>query len=348
MTAATLIDRPHGSHVCYVHGPDRAFSGKGCRCEPCRAANRDYERERARRVAPAYVDATEARQHIVWLNNHGLGVKTIATAAGISHGAISKLIYGDYVRGRPPSKRIRKATQDAILTVRPADAADGAKVPAGPVLADVAELVRRGWSKAAIARAIGDGNAVSLQLGKDLVMARNARAIRALLDAPVPPRRSRHGEHPVPAVAPLPASVRRDGPAQLEVMLPTIGPDVPVEVLAKGACRLPNIPGWIFFPGPGDRETIAAAKAVCATCPVVEACLTHAVHHEEMGVWGGTTERARLLIRRELKLTTPAQIRHGSNAGYRTHLRRDEKPCEPCRIAHRIDRAENRERQPAS
>lgn len=37
----------------------------------------------------------------------------------------------------------------------------------------------------------------------------------------------------------------------------------------------------------------AAAKAICANCPVTERCLEEAVKGAERGVWGGTTEAER-------------------------------------------------------
>lgn len=50
-----------------------------------------------------------------------------------------------------------------------------------------------------------------------------------------------------------------------------------------------------FFAGPPGR-----ARAVCDSCPVVEACLAEALANPWMlGVWGGTTERQRLAIRRK-------------------------------------------------
>src|SRR5438270_80471 len=47
------------------------------------------------------------------------------------------------------------------------------------------------------------------------------------------------------------------------------------------------------------RGREAAAKAVCAPCPVLRECLDWALHTQERwGVWGGTTpeERAELLF----------------------------------------------------
>lgn len=45
------------------------------------------------------------------------------------------------------------------------------------------------------------------------------------------------------------------------------------------------------------------AFQVCAACPVVDDCLTHAVDHCERGVWGGTTDAERRQIRRYKETT---------------------------------------------
>ena len=65
----------------------------------------------------------------------------------------------------------------------------------------------------------------------------------------------------------------------------------------RAACR--GIDVEIFFPEREDAD-VEAAKAVCETCPVREACLEHALaHREREGVWGGTTERERRRILRQ-------------------------------------------------
>jgi len=53
----------------------------------------------------------------------------------------------------------------------------------------------------------------------------------------------------------------------------------------------------LFFPERGDMETVNAAKAVCAGCPVRSECLELGIH-EKFGIWGGTTERERRILRR--------------------------------------------------
>jgi Transcription factor WhiB len=44
----------------------------------------------------------------------------------------------------------------------------------------------------------------------------------------------------------------------------------------------------LFFPGKGDHETAAQAKAICARCSVRAACYARAVRNGELfGIWGG-------------------------------------------------------------
>jgi WhiB family redox-sensing transcriptional regulator len=58
----------------------------------------------------------------------------------------------------------------------------------------------------------------------------------------------------------------------------------------KAACR--GLDPDIFYPVSDDDS--ANAKAICAACPVREACLEYALANRERdGVWGGATERER-------------------------------------------------------
>ncbi len=68
----------------------------------------------------------------------------------------------------------------------------------------------------------------------------------------------------------------------------------------EGACRETN-PETFFSPdaerGPRRRRREAAAKALCAVCPVREACLEHALSvREPYGVWGGLNINEREMI----------------------------------------------------
>lgn len=68
----------------------------------------------------------------------------------------------------------------------------------------------------------------------------------------------------------------------------------------KGACRDLD-PEKFFHPdgerGPRRRNRENAAKAVCGSCPVLDACRKHALAVQEpYGIWGGMSEDDRLAI----------------------------------------------------
>jgi WhiB family redox-sensing transcriptional regulator len=289
--------RAHGTHACYVFGPEPGGdTRRGCRCADCKAAAASYERDRKRREVPPYVSASAAREHVAWLSTQGVGLKQIVKAAGVSQGALWKLVYG---KRRPdgtqvPSKRIRPETAERILAVTPADGAAGSRVPAGPVWDDVGRLLARGWTKRAIARAIGDEGANGLQLGRDVITRRNANAIRALLDQPVPSdvgaawSAHHQAEHADEAVEPPPLDDRDRVTIALVELLEARIDQRPWR--ARSACR--GKPAWLFFPQRGDHETVQAAKAVCRTCPVSTECLA-ANLGERDGVYGGLSGKER-------------------------------------------------------
>ncbi|MDR7301827.1 WhiB family transcriptional regulator [Haloactinomyces albus] len=65
------------------------------------------------------------------------------------------------------------------------------------------------------------------------------------------------------------------------------------------ACANSEVDPELFFPvGPGAARQIAAAKQVCESCPVRQACLSFALHHDVHGVWGGSTRTERAALRR--------------------------------------------------
>jgi DNA-binding NarL/FixJ family response regulator len=114
----------------------------------------------------------------------GIGWKRAAQLAGISTGAMSKLLYGG-PGDRPPSQRIRPQTAAAILAVRPSPAA-----LAPTALADatgthrrIQALVACGWSQARIGRRLGmsPGN-FGAMMRREQVTAGTAAAIRRLYD----------------------------------------------------------------------------------------------------------------------------------------------------------------------
>ena len=65
----------------------------------------------------------------------------------------------------------------------------------------------------------------------------------------------------------------------------------------QGSCRGED-PSMFFHPegerGAAREERIRKAKAVCAGCPVLTECRTHALAaREPYGIWGGLSEEAR-------------------------------------------------------
>ena len=66
----------------------------------------------------------------------------------------------------------------------------------------------------------------------------------------------------------------------------------------QGRCK--GVDPETFYPE-DDEDPGAAAKQICAICPVREVCLEHALmRREKIGVWGGYTakERRRIISQR--------------------------------------------------
>lgn len=83
------------------------------------------------------------------------------------------------------------------------------------------------------------------------------------------------------------------------------GPTIHIEVLyeppgpwrQEAACR--NTDPDMFHPGKGANDVVAAAKAVCATCPSIQPCAIYALSAPSLqGVWGGLTEVERVRARK--------------------------------------------------
>ena len=60
----------------------------------------------------------------------------------------------------------------------------------------------------------------------------------------------------------------------------------------------------VFYPPSESEDGALEAKAICAICPVREACLEHAItFREKQGVWGGLDERERRRLIRQRRKT---------------------------------------------
>ncbi|MGH3447547.1 MAG: hypothetical protein ACRDP4_07975 [Nocardioidaceae bacterium] len=167
----------HGTHACYVL--DR------CRCHQCVVASSAYETARVRQHAygrwDGLVDAGPAREHVLRLMAAGVGLKRVARLAGVSHGGLSKLIYGNH--GRPPSARIRPAAAEKLLATR-ADLAVGTCVDATGTRHRLRALVALGWSQSKLAAELDmqPGNVGHLLQHQAKVQKRTATSVAALYD----------------------------------------------------------------------------------------------------------------------------------------------------------------------
>ncbi len=87
-------------------------------------------------------------------------------------------------------------------------------------------------------------------------------------------------------------------------------PSKPFDWRSFSACS--TDPGSkVFFPvgvtGPAEIQ-IREAKEVCGTCPVVQECLEFAITtNQEYGIWGGTSEEERRVLRREWRAKRRAE-----------------------------------------
>ena len=80
----------------------------------------------------------------------------------------------------------------------------------------------------------------------------------------------------------------------------------------RGACRGKDTE--LFFHPEGERgprraNREASAKAVCASCPVLQQCRSHALAaREPYGVWGGLSEHEREAIILGQTLTSQGEL----------------------------------------
>ena len=85
-------------------------------------------------------------------------------------------------------------------------------------------------------------------------------------------------------------------------------PSAPSPPFEQAACRAPGIdPDW-FFPQRGDQPSqTRQAKQICLVCPERDACREWAVSAPIWlaGVWGGTTGRDRVRLRRSRRVLVP-------------------------------------------
>jgi hypothetical protein len=159
------------------HGTRSRYVGGGCRCWPCRISNRLYNRERNRKLAMGkaqpnpLVPADAARAHMRKLTRAGVGKRTLCDVAMLSMTVVERIRRGE-------SRKIRRETEQAILSVGKAAAHGNALLPAGPTWKILDGLIEDGYTKTQLAKWLG--YARSIQLQRDRVTAKNAGKVRRM------------------------------------------------------------------------------------------------------------------------------------------------------------------------
>jgi len=141
--------RPHGNAKYHL---------ENCRCPACCKAARDYDNNRRRAIAygrwQPFVDAEPVRQHVRALGEFGIGWIRAAKLAGVSTGGVSKLLYGDNLRGLAPTKRVRPETALKLLAVEPVldNLGHRTVVDGTGTRRRLQALVYAGWTQSELAR----------------------------------------------------------------------------------------------------------------------------------------------------------------------------------------------------
>ena len=175
----THPDRPHR------HGTRVAYVADGCRCTPCRAANRAAERRRTAALSVGcwrpYFDPGPARARLKLLRENGVGLDQIAKLSKTPRSTIRRLLRGPEFSPR----RIRPETADRLMAVRPSPehVAPRSQVDAGETRCRIEILVEAGHSIPELARALGKSS-VSLRrtLDRRTVTAQTALSVGNLYD----------------------------------------------------------------------------------------------------------------------------------------------------------------------
>lgn len=171
------------------HGTYARYKLDYCRCYPCASAGSAYNMNRTRAIAygtwQPFVDAEPVRQHIRALQSCGVGLRRIASAAGVDRQRLQAVLSGRPDRGTPPQEKIRPALAAAILAVELSFDLLGDKtiIDGSGTRRRLQSLVAVGWSQAKLAERIGwtPQNFTTLIQG-DRVTAATARLVRGLYD----------------------------------------------------------------------------------------------------------------------------------------------------------------------
>ena len=169
----------------HAHGTRVAYVADGCRCTPCRAANRAAERHRTAALRSGcwqpLVDATPARAHLRLLREHGVGLDQIVKISRTPKSTIRRLMREPTVA--PARIRTETAVRLNAIQISPDHLSPRSQVDAAETRARIQELLDAGHAIPDLARALGR-TPVSLRrtLTRSSVTARTAAAVSDLFD----------------------------------------------------------------------------------------------------------------------------------------------------------------------
>ncbi|MFG2225347.1 hypothetical protein [Streptomyces sp. NPDC048644] len=176
-----MSTRPHG----YAR-----YRLDGCRCYTCGYARSQYDDNRNRALAYGtwhpWADAEPVRVHVRHLQDCGMGLRTIASAAGTDRKRLKVLLVGRPERGTGPQERVRPGLAAAVLAVEPTLETLAAKTTISAVgtARRLQALVAGGWPQDALATGLRmTPGAVGRVVAADAVTVQTARAVRDLYDA---------------------------------------------------------------------------------------------------------------------------------------------------------------------
>jgi hypothetical protein len=126
------------------------INDRHCSCLPCYRKRKIYRYEHdhgLRRMTAA----EPSREHLVFLREHGVGIRTISQALGIAELTLMRIRSGD-------AKMVRKETQSGILAFQPKDAdlvPNGCRVDATATRLRYQALIALGYTRDFIAQETG-------------------------------------------------------------------------------------------------------------------------------------------------------------------------------------------------
>lgn len=162
-----MADIPHGT---------RSHYAAGCRCIPCRAANSQYQVQRAAETKSGerhgMVSAGKARKHLLALKRAGIGRQLVSEISGVSRTVIRDVRSGK-------QKVIRVSLERRILSVDAEAKNAASRVPAKPTWKRIDELVEEGFTEGELAKRLGC-HCERIQLDRDFVTAKTEQKVARL------------------------------------------------------------------------------------------------------------------------------------------------------------------------